>query len=1468
MDRNREARRGTMAATSNGLSRRRQRNSSLRDSPEDEGAVEAQETARLRDRAIKKERERDRDRSSRSKRRRGDRINREEGEESSEESVDEEEEEEEDEAAFRLPPSNPLSSSSQVNHQRKSFPAKIVRAPAAWKVSVPRKARSGSVKRSHECWISGGVGGGGGGEQILRQASTSPARPSPAAAPISPSSSNTSVRKKMKLIGNKHRPPKISKTSSSSIQEIEIEVAEVLYGLTRQFQSPSKQEIITNSPQKLDSKDMNRSRVSSPISISVSPSAVPQMPSLLPQNSSSTITPSPAIAPKRKRPRPVKSERESSANFSVADASGPSAKKIEVEQLAKAEISSPNREKTAASAVENEGSINSEPQQESAKSESNPVPDSKPLEELDGHDGIQAKEESGSALKEAPCEKLDVDLGDTTTTKAESTASVVENRREEKFKIDLMAPPSGKSSPERDGSPEIVTDQKPEVKMVPKIEIVKGEEEKEEFGKQEVGEVRLEQKTEKAADEITLQKQVIKDRILVKESTLDLQLDVEMQDKECGGGKQQVPKQLSKTTKNETEAEKAVQSASLPLPLTVPCWPGGLSPLGYMGQVPSLQSVVSMDGSTRSSTALQPPHFVLPQSRPKRCATHFYIAQNIYCQQQFARMNPFWHPAAGSAPLYGTKPYNLNAVPPTESTMVSNQFQGSFAGRNLNSLQDKAPVHTFAGPLLGQQNSAATFMDATQKQLMLQQAPQPPSANNMLPAPAFIFPVHHQQAAAGAAKSAKAIGNSAPSTTTANSVAGAMASSGSSTATNMSFNYANLPSNEAQYLAIMQNNGYPFPIPAHVGAPPPYRGGSHPQAMPFFNGPFYSSQMLHPSQLQQQQPQTHQNPSTSSGSSSSQKHQQQRLQGSGSNGGGGGAGSHNFAVSKNRQPQPNQQNQHLPGTEDSPSSADGRVTHAQKGTIYNHNFAMPIHPQNFALMSPAALGAGNHIEKQLQPQGLKGGMELSHSQAFAMSFASFNGTTGAPPGLEFSSMGPNHAVFQTLPEPARHGYQMAATSQPAQQKKPHKIMDEGKNVNDSITPNASGEDERKMMAGKGPAIGPHSLTYSVSTIMGNSNIDSSTRALNLAPAPVNGNRASRSTSVTPSTTTTTPSLNTPNSLHQQQQVIHLQKQQQQQLQQQFQQQIAARTKSGSTNSNVYSQFSNNVSVFPQALIQGNSPNQSPQWKNSARTLPTPSLPSSASTSSVKNQTQQQVRTQPGLPTTSQTQISFGMNPKSVPPGQQNPPNNPTPPSSSSPIVGSPPNSISKCSGGSPRTSSGSKPGQTATTLPSSQSQPAKNSQTSSSRKSSPQQQQQQQQQKQPFQQAQLFFSNAYMQAQSPQSTTSSTGYYQRRHPEQQPHQNQQNSSSTGMMSLSSQSLALTATTTSDPAKAVAAANNMKEMPPPGLLHAAQFAAQSAGNPHHLMSSFPYIHTMPLKSTEQKPSAGNDNLHGCWQPEKR
>ncbi|XP_058111668.1 uncharacterized protein LOC131254983 isoform X2 [Magnolia sinica] len=43
----------------------------------------------------------------------------------------------------------------------------------------------------------------------------------------------------------------------------------------------------------------------------------------------------------------------------------------------------------------------------------------------------------------------------------------------------------------------------------------------------------------------------------------------------------------------------------------------------------------------------------------------------------------------GSATLYGSKQYNLNAVRLTESAMLLSPLQGNFPGRNLGSLQEK-----------------------------------------------------------------------------------------------------------------------------------------------------------------------------------------------------------------------------------------------------------------------------------------------------------------------------------------------------------------------------------------------------------------------------------------------------------------------------------------------------------------------------------------------------------------------------------------------------------------------------------------------------------------------------------------------------------------------------------------------------------------------------------------------------------
>ncbi|KAH0994159.1 hypothetical protein GBA52_005642 [Prunus armeniaca] len=170
--------------------------------------------------------------------------------------------------------------------------------------------------------------------------------------------------------------------------------------------------------------------------------------------------------------------------------------------------------------------------------------------------------------------------------------------------------------------------------------------------------------------------------------------------------------------------------------------------------------------------------------------------------------------------------------------------------------------------------------------------------------PAFIFPLNQQHAAAAASvrpASVKSPNAGAAALSSTSNSAPMTAAATAAPAPAMSFNYPNMAGNEPQYLAILQNNAYPFTMPPHVGAPPAYRG-PHAQPMPYFSGSFYSSQMLHPSHLQQQQQQQpppsqsqqsqqgHQNPSISSGSSSSQKHlqnQQQRPHPSGVNGGSG-----------------------------------------------------------------------------------------------------------------------------------------------------------------------------------------------------------------------------------------------------------------------------------------------------------------------------------------------------------------------------------------------------------------------------------------------------------------------------------------------------------------------------------------------------------------------------------------------------
>lgn len=88
-------------------------------------------------------------------------------------------------------------------------------------------------------------------------------------------------------------------------------------------------------------------------------------------------------------------------------------------------------------------------------------------------------------------------------------------------------------------------------------------------------------------------------------------------------------------------------------------------------------------------------------------------------------MNTFWPAAAGTAPLHGAKPHNLNVFPSSD-------------GKNTVSSQDnkEAPVvAAFKGPPSKDRMPAANNPPAEaaeKKQLVLQQMPQSGSATNML----------------------------------------------------------------------------------------------------------------------------------------------------------------------------------------------------------------------------------------------------------------------------------------------------------------------------------------------------------------------------------------------------------------------------------------------------------------------------------------------------------------------------------------------------------------------------------------------------------------------------------------------------------------------------------------------------------------------------------------------------------------
>ncbi|CAA0830456.1 Protein TIME FOR COFFEE [Striga hermonthica] len=222
-------------------------------------------------------------------------------------------------------------------------------------------------------------------------------------------------------------------------------------------------------------------------------------------------------------------------------------------------------------------------------------------------------------------------------------------------------------------------------------------------------------------------------------------------------------------------------------------WPGVLPHAGY---VPSHRADLP-----RSSLIMQAPEFKFLQPRPKRCATHRYIAKNIHSHHQLVQKSLSSGLTGVGTTLYGIKSSNIQ----------SNPLMGDFErGQTLTggTGEDKSS------------GVAADFNVTTSGKSLLQQAPSQAQAQaqarNFLHNPGFTFSLggHHQAAIMAPPNS---LTNKPPAT-----------SSDVETLNAGTFNRSFFPSNEAtsSYIAMLQNNGYQFPIPPNIALPPSFRSGS------------------------------------------------------------------------------------------------------------------------------------------------------------------------------------------------------------------------------------------------------------------------------------------------------------------------------------------------------------------------------------------------------------------------------------------------------------------------------------------------------------------------------------------------------------------------------------------------------------------------------------------------------------------
>ncbi|GER29761.1 hypothetical protein STAS_05650 [Striga asiatica] len=358
------------------------------------------------------------------------------------------------------------------------------------------------------------------------------------------------------------------------------------------------------------------------------------------------------------------------------------------------------------------------------------------------------------------------DIQHLTVTKADHEASVVEvgAKKGDRIEIDLMALPSLPSSPEINGVLDINSD------------VATGD------------------KSETSPDRGT-QMEEKKIEVISVDQLVDLNVEKQRLQTSSASKTNTQPQQSLKEPKNQSP------TSFVPFSIGIGSWHGVLPHPGY---VLSHQENLPVEGSSKSSITTQAPEFKFSKPRPKRSATHRYIAENIHSHQQLVQKSLSSGSTNVGTTLYGTQSSNLKSMLPIQRFAIGNPLVGdSERGQNL--------AGETIVKLLPQQTSS---------QAQLQ-------ARNFLHNPGFTFPPNLSGPSHFALPS-----NSSTNKPPANSSHAEASNAGT-------FNRQFFPFNEA----MLQNNGCQFPNLPNITLPS-FKGESsilNPSiySLPVFNIPPY-----------------------------------------------------------------------------------------------------------------------------------------------------------------------------------------------------------------------------------------------------------------------------------------------------------------------------------------------------------------------------------------------------------------------------------------------------------------------------------------------------------------------------------------------------------------------------------------------------------------------------------------------------